>query len=134
MTSPSATISRSALGISIPTADFPGIGERIRTSLLATAYEIFFDSAVIFSTFTALPSSTSYRVTVGPRINPVTSASISNCLKTSVSDATTVSFALLFAFAAGPTFSKSCEGNSYFVSLVSSNCSGRLSLLGAGAN
>ena len=59
MTSPSATISRSAFGISIPTADLPGIGERIRTSLLATAYEMFLARAVIRSTFTALPSSTS---------------------------------------------------------------------------
>ena len=37
ITSPKATISRSAFGISMPTADFPGIGERMRTSLLATA-------------------------------------------------------------------------------------------------
>ena len=59
MTSPKATISRSAFGISIPTADFPGIGERIRTSLLATAYEMFFASAVMRSTLTAFPSSTS---------------------------------------------------------------------------
>ena len=36
-TSPRATMSRSEFGISIPTADFPGIGERIRTSELATA-------------------------------------------------------------------------------------------------
>ena len=36
-TSPSATISRSVFGISIPTADLPGIGERIRTSPDATA-------------------------------------------------------------------------------------------------
>ena len=36
-TSPNATISRSVFGISIPTADLPGIGDRIRTSLLATA-------------------------------------------------------------------------------------------------
>ena len=36
-TSPKTTISRSVLGISIPTADLPGIGERIRTSPLATA-------------------------------------------------------------------------------------------------
>ena len=36
-TSPNATISRSVFGISIPTADLPGIGERIRTSPLATA-------------------------------------------------------------------------------------------------
>ena len=59
MTSPNATISRSVFGISIPTADFPGIGERMRTSLLATAYEMFFASAVIRSTFTAFPNSTS---------------------------------------------------------------------------
>jgi hypothetical protein len=36
-TSPRLTISRSALGISIPIADLPGIGDRIRTSALATA-------------------------------------------------------------------------------------------------
>ena len=36
-TSPSETVSRSALGISIPIADFPGMGERIRTSAEATA-------------------------------------------------------------------------------------------------
>ena len=58
-TSPSATTSRSEFGISIPTADFPGIGLKIRTSLLATAYEIFLASAVILSTLTALPNSTS---------------------------------------------------------------------------
>ena len=107
MTSPKATISRSAFGISIPTADFPGIGERMRTSLLATAYEIFLASAVMRSTLTAFPSSTSYRVTVGPRINPVTSASISNCLNTSVNAATTVSFALLLLLDAGPVRSRS---------------------------
>ena len=112
MTSPSATISRSALGISIPTADFPGIGESIRTSLLATAYEIFLARAVIRSTFTALPSSTSYRVTVGPRIKPVTSASMSNCLNTSVREATTLSLTLLFALAAGPARKISGGGNS----------------------
>ena len=36
-TSPKATISRSEFGISIPTADLPGIGERILISPLATA-------------------------------------------------------------------------------------------------
>ena len=111
-TSPNATISLSAFGISIPTADLPGIGDRMRTSLLATAYEIFLASAVIRSTFTALPSSTSYLVTVGPRINPVTCASISNCKKTSVRAATTTSFALLFALAAGPARKISGAGSS----------------------
>lgn len=43
----------------MPTADFPGIGEMIRTSGLATAYAMFLASAVIFSTFTAGPSSIS---------------------------------------------------------------------------
>ena len=36
-TSPSATVSRSVLGISMPIADLPGIGERMRTSAEATA-------------------------------------------------------------------------------------------------
>ena len=36
-TSPRWTISRSSFGISMPIADFPGIGERMRTSELATA-------------------------------------------------------------------------------------------------
>ena len=58
-TSPKKTISRSVFGISIPTADFPGIGERMRTSLLATAYEIFLERAVTASTFTPAPRSTS---------------------------------------------------------------------------
>ena len=36
-TSPRLTISLSVLGISMPIADLPGIGDRIRTSALATA-------------------------------------------------------------------------------------------------
>ena len=39
---------------------------------------MFFDSAVTRSTFTPPESSISYRVTVGPRLNPVTSASTLN--------------------------------------------------------
>ncbi len=58
-TSPRLTISRSVFGISMPIADLPGIGLRMRTSALATAYAMFFDSAVTRSTFTAGPSSTS---------------------------------------------------------------------------
>jgi hypothetical protein len=50
----------------------------MRTSALATAYAMLRLKAVTFSTFTAGPSSTSYRVTVGPRLYPVTWASISN--------------------------------------------------------
>jgi len=67
-TSPSETTSLSLLGISMPIADLPGIGERIRTSGDATAYAMLRLNAVTFSTFTACPSSTSYRVTVGPRV------------------------------------------------------------------
>jgi len=39
--SPSETISRSLFGISTPIALLPGMGERMRTSLLATAYDRF---------------------------------------------------------------------------------------------
>ena len=61
----------------------------------------------------------------------MTWASISNCLKTSVRAATTDSLTFDFAFAAGPTLSKSCDGSSYFTSLVSKSCSGRFSDFGA---
>src|SRR5688500_18472162 len=44
-TSPRETISLSVLGISMPMADLPGIGLRMRTSADATAYAMFFDSA-----------------------------------------------------------------------------------------
>ncbi len=53
----------------MPMADLPGMGLRMRTSAEATAYAMFFDSAVTRSTFTPGPSSTTYRVTVGPRWN-----------------------------------------------------------------
>src|SRR5260370_180004 len=43
---------------------------------------MFFDSAVTRSTLTDWPSSISYLVTVGPRVNPVTWASTSNCSST----------------------------------------------------
>ncbi len=58
-TSPRETISLSTLGISMPIADLPGIGLRIRTSALATAYAMFLESWVTRSTLTAGPSSTS---------------------------------------------------------------------------
>ena len=58
-TSASRTISRSTLGTSMPTADLPGMGASIRTLSVATAYAMFFCSAVIFSTLTPGPSSTS---------------------------------------------------------------------------
>ncbi|CAB4990862.1 unannotated protein [freshwater metagenome] len=58
-TSPRSTSSRSVFGISIPIAFFPGIGLRIRTSALATAYAMFLLSAVTRSTLTLGPSSIS---------------------------------------------------------------------------
>ena len=54
---------------------------------------MFFDSAVTRSTLTPWPSSTSYRVTVGPRLKPVTWASMSNDSSTPVSASTTRSLA-----------------------------------------
>ena len=121
-TSPKATISRSEFGISIPTADLPGIGERILISPLATAYAMFLERAEIASTFTPFPNSTSYLVTVGPRINPVTCASTSNCSKTCLRAATTVSLTLDLPLLAGPPRSKSAGGNSYFTSEESRSC------------
>ena len=58
-TSASRTSSRSRLGTSIPTADLPGIGASSRTLSVATAYAMLRCSAVIFSTLTPGPSSTS---------------------------------------------------------------------------
>ena len=58
-TSPRLTRSLSVLGISTPIADLPGIGERMRTSALFTAREMFLARAVTFSTLTAGPSSIS---------------------------------------------------------------------------
>ena len=72
---------------------------------------MFLDSAVTRSTLTAGPSSISYLVTVGPRLNPVTCASTSNCSSTMVSASTMASFALVLAFGAEPGLS-SADGGS----------------------
>ena len=63
---------------------------------------MFRDSRVTCSTLTALPSSISYRVTVGPRVNPVTCASTSNCTSTSDSASTIRSLARVRALGAVP--------------------------------
>ena len=110
-TSPSATFSRSAFGISTPTALLPGIGEMMRTSGDFTAYAMLRDSWVIRSTFTPGPISISYRVTVGPRVNPATTASTSNCSKTPCNAAITSSLARLRIRGASPTASR-CGGGS----------------------
>ena len=68
-------------------------------------------SAVTRSTLTAGPSSISYLVTVGPRLNPVTCASTWNCSSTSDSAATTMSFALVRAFGAVPGRSSAVGGS-----------------------
>lgn len=72
---------------------------------------MFFASAVIRSTFTAGPSSTSYRVTVGPRVKPVTLASTLNSVNTPLSWATTSSFSALRALPGAPRSSRSSEGS-----------------------
>jgi hypothetical protein len=109
-TSPSVTVSRSALGISTPIALLPGIGERMRTSFDATEYARFFERAVTRSTFTPGPSSISYCVTVGPRENPVTFASTWNWSSTAVIWRTTSSFAAERAFAGAPAASVDAAG------------------------
>src|SRR4051812_1855938 len=86
---------------------------------------MFLLSAVTRSTLTACPTSTSYRVTVGPRLNPVTWASMSNCSNTLVSDSTTESLAALRSFGALPGVSTSDGGSMYVTSPASSSCSTR---------
>ena len=87
------------------------MGLRIRTSGDFTAYAMLRESWVIRSTFTPCPSSTSYRVTVGPRVKPVTAASTSNWSNTPVSAAMTSSLALLRVFAAAPALSMLAGGS-----------------------
>lgn len=72
---------------------------------------MFLVRAVIRSTFTAGPSSTSYRVTVGPRVKPVTAASTLNSMKTFEREATTTSFAALRVLPGPPRSSRSSEGS-----------------------
>ena len=57
---------------------------------------------VIRSTFTPGPSSTSYRVTVGPRLKPVTAQSTSNSANTCCSEAITSSLALVCSRCGAP--------------------------------
>ena len=71
---------------------------------------MFLVSAVTRSTFTAGPSSISYLVTVGPRLNPVTRASTSNCSSTSDSARTTTSLARVRSFGALPGLSSAIGG------------------------
>ena len=67
-------------------------------------------SAVIFSTFTPGPSSTSYRVTVGPRVKPVTAASILNCSRTAVIRSIMSSFDALRVRGGSPSMSSDAGG------------------------
>ena len=63
------------------------------------------------STLTAGPSSISYLVTVGPRVNPVTWASTSNWSSTTVSASTIRSLALVRALGAVPGLSSAAGGS-----------------------
>ena len=68
--SPSATSWRWWLGTSTPIAERPGMGARMRTSTAAIAYAMSFWRLVTRATLTPGPSSSSYRVTVGPTVIP----------------------------------------------------------------
>ena len=72
--SPSITKSRTLFGTSTPMADLPGIGAMIRTSGVASAYAMSSPRARTLFTFVPASTSTSYRVTVGPRWDAVTCA------------------------------------------------------------
>src|ERR1700733_6897574 len=71
---------------------------------------MFLLSAVTRSTLTAGPSSISYLVTVGPRLNPVTCASTWNWSSTSDSAATTLSLARVRGLGAEPGLSRGVGG------------------------
>ena len=62
-------------GSSTPTACLPGIGARMRISVVASAYERSSLSAATFETFVPGASWSSKRVTRGPEIWPMTVAS-----------------------------------------------------------
>jgi hypothetical protein len=66
--SPSVTSLGERFGTSTPTACFPGIGARIRISVVASAYERSSLSPATFDTFVPGASCSSYRVTRGPEI------------------------------------------------------------------
>ena len=72
---------------------------------------MLFDSAVMRSTFTPGPSSTSYWVTVGPREKPTTCASMPKSVKTWVSWATTCSLASVRSFPGGPDLRSPSDGS-----------------------
>src|SRR5438445_776298 len=71
---------------------------------------MFLVSWVTRSTLTAGPRVISYLVTVGPRVNPDTVASTSNCSSTSVRARTTVSLTPVLALGAVPGFSSAAGG------------------------
>src|SRR3954451_25284362 len=77
---------------------------------------MFLLSAVTRSTLTACPTSTSYRVTDGPRLNPVTWASMSNCSNTLVSDSSTEALGALRAVGALPGVS-TADGTRLYVTV-----------------
>ena len=72
--SPSVTRFGVRFGSSTPTACLPGIGARIRISVVASAYERSSLSWATFDTFVPGASWSSYRVTRGPEIWPITFA------------------------------------------------------------
>src|ERR1700727_1804987 len=74
---------------------------------------MFFDRLVTRSTLTEGPSSISYLVTEGPRLNPVTCASTWNCSSTSDSASTTMSLARVRALGAEPGRSSAIGGSVY---------------------
>ena len=74
-TSLSATREILSFGTSIPTAERPGIGASIRTSLAANAKAISLCKFTILLTFTPCAGCTSYCVTAGPILICVTLAS-----------------------------------------------------------
>src|SRR5688572_29848198 len=95
---------------------------------------MFLDRAVTRSTLVPGDSSISYRVTVGPRLKPVTWASTLNWVSVSVREATMASLASVRSFGMDPGVSMSDDGSVYVTSPASDSCSVRCGIgVGGGA-
>jgi hypothetical protein len=111
--SPSVTIRGLRFGTSTPTACLPGIGARMRISVVASAYERSSLRAATLLTFVPGASWSSYLVTRGPEIWPTIVASMPKCASVSTSARATRSPASApFPFAGAEVFSTERSGSS----------------------
>ena len=113
MRSPRETSWRTSFGTSTPTADFPGIGARIRTSVAAIEYAMSRFKLVTFATLTPDPSSSSKRVTVGPTVIPTSRVSTPCDARDSSNSRPRSATRALFTSCTSVSPSKSVDGNTH---------------------